>query len=291
MARIRSIKPYFWSSEQVMSCSRDARLLFIGIWNFADDRGRYVASARTIKAQVLPGDDDATAPKVQRWLDELSANGLLRFYDVDGKKYLIVTGWHHQKIDKPQEPKYPAPLDDNSTNGQRTLATERIGEERIGEERIGGGEERTPPRAGEKLSEDWKPSAAVLAKVKALGLTDDDIAKAIPKFVANYRAKGTKREDWDAQFEAWCLGDAEKLNRKKPADPNAVQIKLNRILITPESHPEQWAAWAKARGGRSLPMNSEFGWYVESEWPHGHEPAAASRPPKPPKPPKKDEAA
>jgi len=34
MARIRTIKPEFWTAEQVMELSRDARLLFIGMWNF-----------------------------------------------------------------------------------------------------------------------------------------------------------------------------------------------------------------------------------------------------------------
>ena len=36
MARNRMIKPEFWSSETLMSISRDARLTFIGIWNFCD---------------------------------------------------------------------------------------------------------------------------------------------------------------------------------------------------------------------------------------------------------------
>jgi hypothetical protein len=49
MARIRTVKPEFWTSEQVMNCSRDARLLFIGMWNFCDDGGNHPASAKTLK--------------------------------------------------------------------------------------------------------------------------------------------------------------------------------------------------------------------------------------------------
>ena len=41
MARIRSIKPEFWTAEQVMECSPMARLLFIGMWNFCDDGGNH----------------------------------------------------------------------------------------------------------------------------------------------------------------------------------------------------------------------------------------------------------
>lgn len=106
MARIRTVKPEFWSSEQVMECSRDARLLFIGIWNFADDYGNHPASPKTIKALVLPG-DEVDSSTVQGWLDELSANGLLAYYDHSGKRYLHICGWKHQKIEKPTR-KHPA---------------------------------------------------------------------------------------------------------------------------------------------------------------------------------------
>ncbi len=44
MARIRTTKPEFWSSAQIIELSRDARLLFIGMWNFCDDNGRHKAS-------------------------------------------------------------------------------------------------------------------------------------------------------------------------------------------------------------------------------------------------------
>lgn len=115
MARIRSIKPEFWSSEQVMACSTNARLLFIGLWNFCDDAGRHPVTPRQIKALIFPA-DDISAENVRVLLDELSTNGLISFYTVEGKEYFQVTGWQHQKIDRPQSPKYPAPLADHSSN-------------------------------------------------------------------------------------------------------------------------------------------------------------------------------
>lgn len=137
MARIRSIKPDFWTSEQVMECSPNARLMFIGMWNFADDHGRLPCSPKTIKAQIFPADDiDAT--NVRRMIDELSSNGLVRIYEVDGKEFLLITGWHHQKIDKRQPAKYPeppAPSNEQSTNVRRTVSTDLRGSEGIGEER------------------------------------------------------------------------------------------------------------------------------------------------------------
>lgn len=105
MARIRTIKPEFWSSEQVMECSPLARLLFIGLWNFCDDGGNHPLSEKTIKALVFPGDSmDSTS--IRRILVELSSNDLLRLYECSGKLYLNVRGWKHQKIDRPTM-KYP----------------------------------------------------------------------------------------------------------------------------------------------------------------------------------------
>lgn len=137
MARIRSIKPEFWSSEQVMACSTNARLLFIGLWNFCDDAGRHPVTPRQIKALIFPA-DDISAENVRVLLDELSTNGLISFYTVDGKEYFQVTGWQHQKIDRPQSPKYPAPLADHSSNVRDGEDEGRDkGEEGKGEE-IGG---------------------------------------------------------------------------------------------------------------------------------------------------------
>lgn len=110
MARIRTIKPDFWSNEKVMACSREARLLFIGMWNFADDRGRLTDSARSIKAQILPGDDDIDSSNARRWLDELSSNELIRFYEAGDRAYIQITGWDHQRIDRPRPSKIPPPL-------------------------------------------------------------------------------------------------------------------------------------------------------------------------------------
>lgn len=134
MSRIRSIKPEFWTDEAVMECSIATRLLFIGLWNFCDDAGRHPLSPKQVKALVFPS-DDMPAESVRGMLDELSTNGLIKIYVVDNKEYFEITGWRHQKIDRPQSPKYPAPFDELSTNA-------RDGEDE-GEE--GKGEEDTKP--------------------------------------------------------------------------------------------------------------------------------------------------
>ncbi|ALS63607.1 hypothetical protein AT395_00105 [Pandoraea apista] len=83
-----------------MELSRDARLLFIGMWNFCDDAGIHPASPKRLKAEVFPA-DDLTSLDIRRLVDELVSIGLVEEYEVDGEAFWIVTGWHHQKIEKP----------------------------------------------------------------------------------------------------------------------------------------------------------------------------------------------
>ena len=128
MARIRSIKPEFWSSEQIMECSPITRLLFIGLWNFCDDHGRLPLKPRQIKAQVFPG-DDISAENVRGMIEELYGNNLVTLYNIENEEYLQITGWHHQRIDKRQKPKYPGIDEDGSTKVPRTLPPDRIGKE------------------------------------------------------------------------------------------------------------------------------------------------------------------
>ncbi len=136
MPRIRSIKPEFWTSAQVLECSANARLLFVGMWNFCDDAGRHPDSVKQLKAEIFPA-DEMTLAEIEELVDELSTNDLIMRYVVDGKGFIQVKGWHHQKIDRPQEPKYPEPIDDHSTNVRRSFVPDRKGEDRRGEDGIG----------------------------------------------------------------------------------------------------------------------------------------------------------
>src|SRR4030095_7297655 len=79
VARIRSIKPEFWSSEQVMECDVDPRLLFMGLWNFVDDAGRMSFSPKQIKALIFPS-DDLSVGQITDMLEELCDRGLIETY-------------------------------------------------------------------------------------------------------------------------------------------------------------------------------------------------------------------
>lgn len=120
MARIRTVKPEFWTSEQVVECSPIARLMFIGMWNFCDDAGNHPASFKTLKMEVFPGDEISLA-QIEEYATELLKNKLIVAYDGgNGREYWHVTGWHHQKIDRPN-PKHPPYIDSDSSNDHRKI--------------------------------------------------------------------------------------------------------------------------------------------------------------------------
>lgn len=103
MARIRTIKPDFWTDEKVVEVSAFARLLFIGLWNFADDEGRMQCSQKKIKMQIFPAD----SPDLPRLLAELSGQKMITLYVIDNVDYLQINNFSkHQKVDK----RYPSKI-------------------------------------------------------------------------------------------------------------------------------------------------------------------------------------
>jgi hypothetical protein len=108
MSRDRTLPSDFWTWEAVIDCSMTARLLFLGLWNFADDHGVQPMRPRTIRMQVFPGDaigDDA----VRALIEELVARGLLRIFAVEGQDYISVIHWEQiQRVSRRARRRYPA---------------------------------------------------------------------------------------------------------------------------------------------------------------------------------------
>ena len=87
--RIRQIKPEFFVDDQLAElCSRDTRLLFIGLWLIADRKGRLEERAARIKAQLFPYDSDITVKKITEMLSSLASGSFIFRYS-NGKRKLI----------------------------------------------------------------------------------------------------------------------------------------------------------------------------------------------------------
>lgn len=125
--RIRSIKPEFWRSLDIAALSIEDRLLFIGLWSYVDDNGVGVDRVPIIAAELfaddLSRDPRETLGRVSDGIGKLSECGLVQRYSDGSRDYLAVTNWErHQRIDKPNKPRYPLPTSENVTI-RDTLAT------------------------------------------------------------------------------------------------------------------------------------------------------------------------
>lgn len=147
MARIRTIKPEFWTHEAIMECSMNARLLFIGMWNFADDAGRLKNSPTSLKAQILPS-DNLTSRNIHELIMELSVNKRVVLYTVDNTDYIQIRGWDNQKINRPNPSKLPPPPLNNS-NTTHGVINEPHPPEGKGREKEGRGREKKEATASE----------------------------------------------------------------------------------------------------------------------------------------------
>jgi len=254
MARIRTIKPEFWSSEQVMSCTPIARLLFIGIWNFCDDGGNHPVSSRTIKALVFPGDDISIA-SVESLIGELVTADLLITYYAEGKVYLHVQGWKHQKIEK-RTFKYPAYVpsaDSNSESGRRVLDEESStirqgldhGREGKGREEdqhnshsASEAEVSTGPKSPCEMNLEWKPDEKLL-KAYALRMAIPVSAftdEATASFVCHYSASGRMetQASWVSLLVKWVKRDNAAAN-------NVHRLPVRRPTTEPDFDSVAWA--------------------------------------------------
>ena len=101
MSRIRTVKPEFWSDAKLSRCTRDARLTFIGLLNESDDQGRQLYSPMRISGTLYPQDNIAPR-RIDAWVGELEAAGVLHQYEGDGMPMLCIPNLRkHQVINKP----------------------------------------------------------------------------------------------------------------------------------------------------------------------------------------------
>lgn len=227
MARIRTVKPEYWTDERVGECSVSARLLFIATWNFADDHGGLDRSAKQLKAQAFPYDNVDCEPLVQ----ELLNIGLLIEYEVEGKKYLHIKGFRtHQKVEKPAKPrvplyeeslKTPRVLPDSSprsggsspASSGSSLGRESKGMEGKGEEGRGGLEGRVARAARSALARRLPEDFELTPERRAIAVTENaNPEREFATFIDHWRsASGAKarKHDWDAAWRNWCRRAAD----------------------------------------------------------------------------------
>ncbi|WP_337054016.1 hypothetical protein [Pseudoxanthomonas sp. USHLN014] len=203
MARIRTIKPEFFTSEDIVSLSPFARLLYIGLWCEADREGRLSWKPRTFKMRYLPADDC----DISALAGELLQSGLVVLYG-DGLAY-IPSFTSHQHVN-PREAKseLPEPKSDASstrrarvTDGESTVSDTQVGKEGKGREgREDASGDATRKRAPSKtaLPQGFTISDRVRSWAAEKGHAR--LEQHLESFRAKATAKGYTYADWDSAF-------------------------------------------------------------------------------------------
>lgn len=244
MARIRTIKPEFWTDEDMAEVSEAACLLAIGLLNYADDEGFFNANPKLIKAAVFPiREPSVTIPVMLR---ELSNQGYLTLFSTsDSKHFGMISNFaKHQVVNKPRPSKIrelellpynygsttgglPLGMDQGSGNGKETpsLRANEISEPSgvsAGPNHNAILENRTPPPGGSSplgkflMTRDWTPEADFVQKAAFWGKPVDGgyTAAELAEFVDYWKAEGKvfHQAQWEQKF-------AQSVNRARTLKP------------------------------------------------------------------------
>lgn len=106
MPRARYIKPGFFKNEELAQCDPLARILFSGLWCWADAAGRVEERKDRLKVEILPYDEC----NVISLLGQLEERGFVRRYTApNGTKVVQVVKFkEHQRPHKDEPEKLPA---------------------------------------------------------------------------------------------------------------------------------------------------------------------------------------
>lgn len=210
MARIRTIKPEFFTSEDIVELDPMARLLYIALWCEADKEGRFCWKTKTFKMRYFPADScdiDALA-------DALVTRGLVCLYG-DGLAFIPSFKSHQHINPREKESVIPSPDDvEESTRRARvehasvTVITHAGRKEgREGKGKVVASKRET------LIPENFSISENVKSWADANG--HDQLDAHLANFIDTAKAKGYKYIDWDAALRKAISGNWAKVAQKK----------------------------------------------------------------------------
>ena len=201
MARIRTIKPEFFTSEDIVSLSPLARLFYVSLWCEADREGRFEWKPKTFKLRYLPGDDCDVDALGQELIDA----GLIVLYEADGKLYAEIPTFAKHQIINNREAASEIPARKPTPSGTREARVKAEGKE--GKE---GKDGRVPSSADANTPADTTPPALVTS-IPLIDKTEHPITEAMAaEWAEAYPAVDVTQQL--REMRAWCLANPK--NRK-----------------------------------------------------------------------------
>jgi hypothetical protein len=247
MARIRTIKPEFFTSEDIVARSPMARLLYIALWCEADKEGRLVWKPATFKLRYLPGDNC----DVHALCAELVDAGLVVLYG-EGFAHIPTFNAHQHINPRESVSQLPEPTRQSRVGTRQA----RVGDAQGGREGKGkeGKEEKAPAAPSLSFGELESEGLTRETAVEFLALRNRKRARLTRKAWDGIKAEIDKAgwtperailkaisRGWTAFEAAWvaeAVKPADIARTTVPADPAS----FNRTKEAPLTAEEKAAA-------------------------------------------------
>jgi len=109
MARSRVVRPEFWDDEKLASIPLEARLIFIGMWNYSDDYGVVKGATMWLRNKILPYDSVQNGD-FSHWLQELEQIKAIIPFEANGEHFYYIRNFlKYQKVNRPSDKRNPIP--------------------------------------------------------------------------------------------------------------------------------------------------------------------------------------
>ena len=174
--RIRTVKPEFFSHEDLSALPPETHLLAAGLLCYADDCGYFNANPALIKAAISP----LRECSVTAMLAELARIGYIRLGTAGGRRYGQVANFTtHQVVNRPTPSRIeslPIAWDDSlASHGGLMEDSRGKGKEGKGT-KSAPGEANASPVRGAKALPPWVPEDLWAAFVEARGISNNERA-------------------------------------------------------------------------------------------------------------------
>lgn len=232
MARIRTIKPEFFTSSDIVSLSPLARLLYIALWCEADREGRFKWKPSDFKLRYVPADN----VKIDRLCGELLERRLVVCYG-DGLAFIPSFSFHQNVNPRESASRYPEP-DASLTRGDASNLDVNAQGGREGKGKEGKADTSV---SGSRLPDDWEPSAEDRAFAEQLGLDVNAIAASFRDYWHGVPGAKGRKVDWPATWRNWCRKTVESGPRKAPQS-FAQQREQAAATVADTNGEGQWRA-------------------------------------------------
>lgn len=254
MPKIRGVKPETWTDDKFVQLTPLARLLYIGMWNYACDNGHVEDNAVQLKIRLLPVDNC----DVSKLLKEMETTGQivrkegfikvvkLAEHQTPDKRFITTCEHCFDDPDTTYDPLTKTPRSKGArsahvvdpTSAPSVHVDEGDCDGDVDSEVDARGK---PARRATQFPRGFAPNETNLQLLQERGL---DPASVLSAFSDYHQSKGSTFKDWHLAFNSWIRREKATPGNQRPR----VIPKVDDLEMPPDGlSPDEYAAWERER--------------------------------------------